>query len=187
MKTLAPARLTKFFSKIQLLETTILLSITLLLPILIHNIPNWGTHPWGARLLPIYYAPLIAALFYPVHVSFIVALCPPWINLILTGLPKLPYTALMTYELLIFVLLITFLVTLSGRKWYYGPLSYFVAKVIIFLLLFTWPPMYFLDSPLSYFENTLFVAIPGIILLGLVNWTVIKIAPSEKTDRQPVF
>ena len=179
MKTLAPASLTKFFSKIQLLETTLLLSITLLLPIIFHFIPNWGTPPWGARLLPIYYAPLIAALFYPVHVSLIVALCPPWINLIITGLPKLPFAALMTYELLIFVLFITFLVNLSGRKWFYGPLSYLVAKVTIFLLLFAWPPKYFLDSPLTYFENTLFVAIPGIILLGLVNWTVIKIAPRE--------
>lgn len=179
MKTLAPIRLAKFSSKIQLLETTILLSITLLLPIIIHLIPNWGNHPWGARLLPIYYAPLIAALFYPVHVSLIVALCPPWINLIITGLPKLPYAALMTYELLIYVLFITFLVNLSGRRWFYGPLSYLVAKVIVFLLLFTWPPNYFLDSPLSYFENTLLVAIPGIILLGLVNWTVIKLVPRE--------
>ncbi len=182
MKTYATINNSRLLSKVQVIETAILLEISLILPVLIHLIPIFGVSSWGARLLPIYYAPLIAALFYRAHVGLIVTLCPPWINHLFTGMPNIPVTSLLTCELLIFVLLIIFFVNLAGRKWFYGPLAYLVAKTLFFMVLLFWPPDFLLNPPLDYFKNTLFVAIPGILLLGLVNWGAIRLSPKKISD-----
>ena len=122
----------------------------------------------GAILLPMFYVPLIALLFYRTHVAVIVALLAPVINYLLTGLPHWQFMTLLGFELLVFTLIANRLLHSVVMAWVAAPLAFLLAKIIATSILFFIP---LLESamPLLYLRNSLSNAIPGILLLWVIN------------------
>ena len=77
------------FARLEISWIALFLALALLAPSLVHFIPSWDDSPIGAKLLPIFYAPLIAALTRKSHVSIVVAVMAPWLNHVLIGMPSM--------------------------------------------------------------------------------------------------
>jgi hypothetical protein len=100
------------------------------LPFLVHCIPNRSALPLGAQLLPMFYAPFIAAFFFRPHVGMITAFIAPLMNSWLTGLPVKEKIGFLTAELLIFTLISLWLIKKFPRFWGSAPLAYVASTVI---------------------------------------------------------
>lgn len=148
--------------------TVILLAIASVLPLLIHLIPPYQGTPMGAVLLPMFYVPLIALLFYRTHVAVIVAVLAPVINYLLTGLPHWQFITLLGLELLVFTLMANRLLHSVVMAWVAAPLAFLLAKVVAASVLF-FIPLLEVTEPLIYLRNSLGYAIPGILLLWVIN------------------
>ena len=157
---------------LQLKATAILLTIASVLPLLVHLIPPYQGTPMGAILLPMFYVPLIALLFYRTHVGVIVAVLAPIINYLITGLPHWQFIALLGFELLVFTLIANQLLHSEMLAWVAAPLAFLLAKataagVLVFV------PLLESTEPLVYFSNALSYAVPGILLLWAINVVVL--------------
>jgi hypothetical protein len=72
------------------------------LPLLLHALPSGLGESLGPSWLPIFYAPLVAALIFRPHVSLIACLLAPAINHALFQMPSTQVLPFLTFELLIF-------------------------------------------------------------------------------------
>ena len=87
---------------LQIPAALVTLGFMWLFPFLVHLIPVSGTVPIGARLLPIFYAPLLAAwLFHPI-VGLASSLLMPFINHAFTGMPTFNVAVMTSIELSVF-------------------------------------------------------------------------------------
>lgn len=154
------------------------LALAFLAPYVVHFIPSWDDSPIGAKLLPIFYAPLIAALTRKAHVSITVALMAPWLNHVLIGMPSVGMAIIMTVELLIFSAVVERLARkYKGQAWL-GPLGYLLAKPVSLCILFLVPG--FLHSTPSVMQvvHSIVNAWPGLAILALLSYYVPKTFPS---------
>ncbi|MCC5931678.1 MAG: hypothetical protein JJU28_20700 [Cyclobacteriaceae bacterium] len=160
---------------IQVKETILVLAATLLMPMLIHLIPVSGSTPVGAMLLPIFYAPLVAVIFFRLHVALIPAILAPAINYFLTGHPAAHLLPVMTLELVVFVAAIAFILHKKSQiSWIAAPLAYIIAKVGSVVLLTVFPSL----MEIAGFEFAMISisnAWPGIIALLLINILCLKL------------
>ena len=153
---------------LQLKSTAILLTIASVLPLLVHLIPPYQGTPMGAILLPMFYVPLIALLFFRTHVAVIIAVLAPIVSYLVTGLPHWQLMALLGFELLVFTLVANQLLRSVVLAWIAAPLAFLLAKATAAGLLF-FVPLLESTEPLSYFGNALSYALPGILLLWAIN------------------
>jgi len=144
-----------------------------LLPFLIHLIPSGNAIPLGARLLPIFYAPLLAVWLFHPAVALASSLLMPYLNHALTGMPTFEMALILSAELSVFSL-----VALALRqRWPRLPLTALVAviagKVVSALLLFVIPlvPL----SPWAYLTSSTVNAMPGLLVLLALNLTLIRL------------
>ena len=154
------------------LSRTKLVSLTLAttffafaLPFAFHLVPQSGI-PLGARFLPIFYAPLLAAAFFPGVVALAASLFAPLLNHLLLGNPPLPMVAQLTAELLIFSATVLLLKSYAPL-WFSAPLSYLVARVLVFFA--ATPAALVRPDAWSAVGNSLAVALPGLVLLALLG------------------
>jgi hypothetical protein len=109
----------------------VVLTATLLLPLLFHLLPAGDGAPLGARLLPIFYAPFLAAVFFHPVVGITAALLAPTLNHALTGRPAPEMVVMLTLELLLFV---GFILLMRGR-WpsnpVLAPMAYILGHLIV--------------------------------------------------------
>ena len=111
-------------------------------PFVIHVIPVPRDAQLGPRLLPMFYAPLLAALLGRSRSVMTLALAAPWLNWALTSHPAPLGAAVMMVELLAFVLVFRLLMTGIGA--------------------------------------------PGIAILVLINWLVLRYHPPGPEGGGPV-
>ncbi len=142
------------------------------LPLLVHIIPLTGPAPVGARLLPIFYAPLLAAWIFHPAVGLLASLLMPFINHAFTGMPTLPMTALLSLELVVF----SFGLLLNRKYWPklpLAPLVFVAAKVIsaILLVFVAIVPA----SPWAYLVSSLQNALPGLLILLVLHWALLRL------------
>jgi hypothetical protein len=144
---------------LQIPALLITLGLMWLIPFLIHLIPFSGTVPLGARLLPIFYAPLLAAWLFNPFVAIVSGLLMPFINHTLTGMPTFGVAVTVSVELSVFSLILTAYKNRSPRLPLLAPLAVIVGKFISALLLLIIPlvPL----SPWHYFTSSVVNAIPG--------------------------
>jgi hypothetical protein len=142
-----------------------------LLPLLVHIVPLDGPVPVGARLLPIFYAPLLAAwIFHPV-VGLFASLLMPFINHAFTGMPTLPMTVLLSLELVVFSLGL-----LLNKKYWprlpLAPLAFIIGKVFsaILLVFVAIVPA----SPWSYLVSSVQNALPGLLILLVLHLALLR-------------
>lgn len=143
-----------------------------LLPVIVHLLPNIDNIPTGARLLPMFIAPLVAIYLAHPAVGVAAALLAPALNNLLTTRPAGPMLLSITVELLVFALIIG-LVRLRWPKFpVIAPIAYILARVVALLAMAV-----FQGAPLPSLEgffNGLLIALPGILLLLLVNVLLVR-------------
>lgn len=169
MDTLVTSRL----QTLQIPHTLIILAATMLLPFLFHLFPAAGDVPMGARLLPIFYAPLVAILLFRPHVGLIAALLAPMLNYLLTGRPEFGLVTLLSVELMTFTLLCVLALRIRLSIWLMLPLALVAAKTASFLLLHGLPDLSGL-SPATYWQTTLLNGMPGMLVLIGIAWMVTR-------------
>ena len=95
-------------------ELGILLCLSVMFPFMIHIIPVPGDAQLGPRLLPMFYAPLLAVIWGRNRSALVLALAAPWLNWALTSHPTPPIAVVTVVELLGFVLVLRFLLAEVG-------------------------------------------------------------------------
>ena len=148
------------------------LALAFLAPYVVHFIPSWDDSPVGAKLLPIFYAPLIAALTRKAHVSITVALMAPWLNHILIGMPSVPMAIILTVELLIFSILAERLARRHKGQVWLGPVCYLLAKPVSLAILLLMPGFLTGTPSLMRFAMGVVNAWPGLAILALLSYYV---------------
>lgn len=148
-----------------------------LFPFMIHLIPASGDIPLGSRLLPIFYAPLLAIWLFHPAVGLISSLLMPFINYAFTGMPEFNVAIMLSVELSVFSLVLLVLKNHWTRQPILAPLAILAGKVVSSLLLFFIPlvPL----SPWAYFSSSVVNAIPGLMVLLAINLTLIHLPPDE--------
>jgi hypothetical protein len=148
------------------------LALAFLAPYVVHFIPSWDDSPIGAKLLPIFYAPLVAALTRKAHVSIVVALMAPWLNHVLIGMPSIPMAIILTVELLVFSTLAERLARNYRGKAWLGPVSYLLAKPVSLLVLLLVPGILDGTPSVLQFARGVVNAWPGLGILALLSYYV---------------
>lgn len=159
--------------KIQIPAVILTIVAAVLLPVLVHLIPSEaGAPPLGARLLPIFIAPLVAILLgYPI-VGLVASLVMPSLNHLLTGRPPAAIVASMTLELTVFSLIVGLVwwkLPRSPLRYVIAPLAYIVALAVATLAQTITQSI---PAPFEAFTNSLIFALPGLVVLLLVNLVV---------------
>jgi hypothetical protein len=169
LNTVAAEPVTK---KLQIIEITALVAATVFVQFIVHLIPSENQVPVGAILLPMFYIPLIALIFYKFHTALFVAAIGPVLNYFLTGSPKPEILPLVTFELLVFVLVLTPLLKINRICKVGALISIIAAKLASWTALSV-----FISSGFStnIFINSVITAIPGIIVLVSLNILLISI------------
>jgi hypothetical protein len=138
----------------------------LLLPLLFHLLPASGGVPLGARLLPIFYAPFLAAIFFGPVVALVAALGAPTLNHLLTGRPASEMVGLLTLELLLFVGLILVARARWPRSPIIAPAAYLLAHFLAGAVL---------GLPWETSAASLYRALPGVAVLLALNVAVVSV------------
>lgn len=159
------------------MDLAVFLGLAMLSPWVVHFIPSWDDSPIGAKLLPIFYAPLIAALTGRGQVAVVVAFLAPWINHLIMGMPARPIAILLTIELAGFSIVATLLAARwSGQAWL-GPVAYLAAKPLSFVTLLIFPGILPPLSAAAYTASSTVNAWPGLAVLALLSYFVTKLFP----------
>ena len=158
--------------RLQVKEIAILIAASVFLQFIIHLIPPGGGVPLGAVLLPMFYIPLIAVIFYKFHTALVVTAFGPILNYIMTGSPELGIVPLLTFEVLLFVLALTVL-SKYGRFSSVGALISLLAALVISPLV-----LGILNSSgfsASFLLISLENAVPGIIIITVMNIFLLRL------------
>jgi hypothetical protein len=154
--------------------TVLALAATLLIPFLVHLIPAPGPVPIGARLLPMFYAPFVAAALFRYPVGLAAGVLAPVINHLLTGRPALPLMGILSVELAASVLVAAALLRVPYLRWVAAPLSYLGAKVVSTTLLALLPGWMPGTAPLDFAFSSVANAWPGLVILLILNVAVLR-------------
>ncbi|WP_373524303.1 hypothetical protein [Aquiflexum sp.] len=162
--------------------TTLILLAAVFFPFVIHLIPPINGFPIGAYLLPMFYIPFIALFWYNWKVALPIAILAPLLNFLVTGNPNWGFLAVLTLELTFFTGIAFLLLILKTFKWIAAPFGYIGSKVISSLLLLVIPILP--AAPMDFFLGSLSRALPGIGILLLLNFLLLKYGnPSWKISK----
>lgn len=157
--------------RLQIPATAVTITLTLLFPFIVHAI---GGPAAGARWLPLFYAPFVAVVLFHPAVSIIAGLLTPFLNHWLTGAPPWGMTVILSVELVVFTAVSHLLLRRWPRLWVAAPLAYVLALgTAVVLVVFS--PELIPAAPWQFFTTALQQAWPGLIVLLLLNWLMMKI------------
>ena len=165
------AHVLQLSSKYQITQTVAILAATMILPILIHLLPNINGNISGAVLLPIFFAPMFATFIYKKHVAIFAGIFAPMLNFLMMGRPAPEMVITLGFEVVLFVLMLGLLKNFNAIRYIAAPLAYLISSLIVVLSLSV---IGNLVNPLSFWMNSTFVAIPGILLIGILNIAILK-------------
>ncbi len=170
-----------YTQRLHIPATVVTVAAAVLLPVLVHLLPVVGNIPAGARLLPIFYAPLLAVIFFQPSVGIAASLLAPFLNHALTGSPTYEMAIILTLELTVFSAIFSAIYTRRPKFVAAAPLAYLLAKVASLIAVAVLP---FLvpAAPLQYFTSSLMTALPGLVVLSVLNVVAIKYA-GRQNDR----
>lgn len=160
------------------LELGILFALSILFPFLIHILPVPDDARLGARLLPIFYAPLLAALLGRKTTALAVALFAPWMNWAITSHPSPPTATITTLQLLVFVTAIHLAMARVGQRWFLALPAYVLGLLAAVILASAAPGLISHRPVVGWAIQTLTIGMPGIAILTLINWLVVRNYPS---------
>ncbi|MDD3178990.1 MAG: hypothetical protein PHQ04_01420 [Opitutaceae bacterium] len=179
-------RLPRFLTASLAREVGILLSLSVMFPFMIHVIPVPGDSQLGPRLLPMFYAPLLAVLWGHRRSAVTVALLAPWLNWALTSHPAPPGAVVMMIELLGFVLVMRTLLAGMGAHWFLAGPAYFSGKAAAVLVTTLFPALIGGRAALEWAAQSVAVGVPGISILLLINWLGLRLYPPGPAGGGPM-
>lgn len=149
--------------------TSLVLIASCILPVVFHLFPYYGGVPIGAVWLPIFYAPLLGIILFRPHMGIIAGILAPMINAAITGRPDASMVLMLTLDMFLF----TIICSVLYKKWHAfilaAPLAYILAKFSSCVLLGVFPLFIEGAGCLEVFFMSLKMALPGIIMLFLLN------------------
>ncbi len=145
-----------------------------LLPFLVHFLPLSNDTPLGARLLPIFYAPLLAALYWRIGIAVSLAALVPWISHMLMGHPEPGMAGLLMVELLLFVLWILVLASWLGPRWWMGPAAYLLTKPLSGILLILLRELLVPIAYMDHLTGAVTRSWPGLIALAIIGMLALQ-------------
>lgn len=161
-------------TRIQFKETAIILSLSVMVPFLIHFLPDINSLAIGAILLPMFWAPYFGVKFFKFHVGLIPALAAPVVNYLVTGNPQTGIVPLMTLQLAVFVVAAKVFDRFNYLKYFNAVVSYAVSISVSLLVMMTFPFFMPALNPAAYLSSAFIYGIPGIIALALINYFSVK-------------
>jgi hypothetical protein len=172
-------RLPRFLTTSLATELGILLTLSVLFPFMIHVLPVPEDARLGPRLLPMFYAPLLAALLGRKGMARLVALAAPWLNWAITSHPSPPTAIVMMLQLIAFVLAIQLLMRRLGSRWYLALPAYLTSVAAATLLVTAAPALVSHRPILAWAAQSIVIGLPGVVVLLLINWLVVRNYPSS--------
>ncbi len=154
-------------------EAAGLFALTLFAPFVIHLLPVWGDESWGARLLPMFFGPLLAALFCRMEGGIAIALLAPWANFLLTGRPLPPMAVILSVQLMVFVLFLRWRFAGRGPRIHDPVLAYPVAVAASAVLIAIMPSLH-PAGPVAHWVGSVATAWPGMSLLAIVTYLAVR-------------
>jgi len=158
-------------------ELGIVLALSLLFPFLIHVLPVPETSRLGARLLPMFYAPLLAALWGRMATAWLCALLAPGLNWALTGHPAPPGTYAMMIQLLVFVVVVRGLLARAGVRWFVAIPAYLAGIGAALLVALVFPALIGGRPPVDWAVQSAVRSLPGLGILVLITCLVLRFYP----------
>ncbi|MDI1248378.1 MAG: hypothetical protein PSV13_05790 [Lacunisphaera sp.] len=158
-------------------ELGVVLALSLMFPFLIHVLPVPETSRLGARLLPMFYAPLLAALWGRMATAWLCALLAPGLNWALTGHPAPPGTYAMMIQLLAFVVVVRALLVRAGVRWFVAIPAYLAGLVATLLVALVFPALIGGRPPVGWALNSAMMSLPGVAILVLITCLVLRFYP----------
>ncbi len=131
-------------------------------PWFVHLVPVAGA-PLGATLLPMFYAPLLAALVMRLPLAVLFAAVTPIVSRLLTGLPPNGVLANLILEVAVFVTGVRVL-----RRFHWGvvaPVAYVFALAVTSVVSRLGSNLVLID-----FLDTIRVGWPGVAIIGLMGY-----------------
>lgn len=176
----------RFLTPSAAIELGIVLTLSVLFPVLIHILPVPDDARLGARLLPMFYAPLLAALLGRTPTALVVALAAPWLNLLLTNHPAPRGAVVMMLQLLVFVAALQLMLRRFGPRWFLAAPAYTLGLAASVLLIAVLPDLNGGRPLLAWATGTVTMALPGLAILVFINWLVFRQFPGGRGGTGPV-
>ncbi len=167
-------------------ELGILLVLSVMFPFLLHLLPVPETSRLGARLLPMFYAPLLAALWGRRQTGWLVALIAPWLNWALTGHPAPMGAIVMMIQLLVFVVVVPWLLNGAFSRWWLAIPAYLAGMTVSFLAALVVPVLNGGRPPVTWLMNSVIFGLPGVAALVLITSLVLRFYPPAGKGGGPV-
>ena len=167
-------------------ELGILLTLSVLFPFLMHLLPVPETSRLGARLLPMFYAPLLAALWGRRETGWLVAALAPWLNWALTGHPAPVGAVIMTIQLLVFVLIVPLVLHTAFIRWLVAVPAYLAGMAASLLAALLVPALIGGRPPLAWAGQSVIFGLPGMAALVLITCVVLRYYPPAGKGGGPV-
>lgn len=166
-------------------ELGILVSLSVMFPFMIHLLPVPEDARLGPRLLPMFYAPLLAALLGRIPTALLVAFVAPWLNWALTGHPAPRGGVVMTIQLLVFVFSLRALLRGMGPRWYFAAPAFLASVVVAALAVGIFPALIGGRGAGIWAVQGVVTGLPGMAILVLINWLVLRTYPSGPAGGGP--
>lgn len=161
-------------------ETTVLLVVAWLVPVLVHLIPWAGPRPLGVYVLPVFWTTLVAVYFHGGLIGLAVGLVTPLVNLALTGLPAARMTGLMGLEIAGFVFALALLVRRWPGFWAGAPLAWIAGKALAILVQWAVPAFEYHRNPFEHLAGSTQNGLAGLGVLLVIHLLLAQFYP--KTD-----
>lgn len=158
-------------SKYQITQTVIILAATMVLPVLVHLLPNFNGQLAGAVLLPIFLAPMFAAFMYKKHVAIFAGIFAPLFNYLIMGRPAPEIVITLGFEVVMFAVLLSWLKNMKGIQYIAAPLSYLISSLAVVLGLSLFGAQ---TNPVAFWLTSTTIAVPGILLMAVANLALLR-------------
>ncbi|MDH3651165.1 MAG: hypothetical protein OEQ53_15880 [Saprospiraceae bacterium] len=152
--------------------TMIVLVVAVAIPFFVHLIPYSGSVPIGAKLLLMFFAPLVAIILFRFQVAFVAAILAPIANYVLTEQPVLELSLLLSLELGLFTAFVYFLLQSKILRWIAAPLAYLGAKLFSSLVI-GWLPLEMTST--EFWLTSVSNGLPGILILLAINLLALQL------------
>jgi hypothetical protein len=179
-------RLPRFLTVSLARELGILLCLSVMFPFMIHLIPVPGDAQLGPRLLPMFYAPLLAALWGRARSAVTLAVAAPWLNWALTMHPSPAGAIVMVVELLGFVFVLRILLARVGARWFLAAPAYLASMAAAVLVTAVFPDLIEGRAALAWVAQSVVIGLPGVAILVLINWLALRFYPPGAAGSGPV-
>lgn len=158
-------------------ELGIMLALSILFPFLIHVLPVPETARLGPRLLPMFYAPLLATLIGRRQTAWLVALLAPWLNWAITSHPSPAGALVMTVELLVFVAVLPRLFTPNATRGFASIPAYLVGMAAATAAAAWWPTLIGGQPAVDWAVRCVVTGLPGVAIMVLLTLAVLRWYP----------